>query len=164
MCLYQKPDQSWLRGVAEEAHDRTTWGITHDRATGGTVPNLCVLNLQREKGVGGNKINVKNPCELSLQSFSKPRGFKWASAALSPHCSCVDGLFLAGLFEISQLCSTSLLKPVIETGSPSVSLTLCTEPRVSSLKGSLGHLLSWGPSSQEHTEGIWGLHHLPPAI
>lgn len=89
------PDQGWSCGGAEKAHDRTTLGI---------VPNLCVLNLQREKDEKKNvKVHVNFLYRVlpNLEALSELR-------RLSPHCTCGDGLFLAGLSEISQLRNTCL--------------------------------------------------------
>lgn len=75
---------------------------------------------------------------------------------------CVGGLFLAGLSEISQLCNTSLPKPVIETGDAVCqSLTPdCPLQRALNLvskKGCLGYCLSLGLSSQGHREERFGV-------
>lgn len=89
VCLYYEPHQSPVVWLREEAHGGTTLGI---------VSNLCVLTWRREKG---ERHKCKNPCEFSLQSFMNPEALS-ELRRLSPRCSCVDGLFSAGLAEIPQ--------------------------------------------------------------
>lgn len=95
--------------------------------------------------------------------FYKRRGFKWASAALSVLvCWWAFLGWLVWDFTAPQHLppeASNRNRQCCVPASPSLCITLCTEPCVSSLKGCLGHLLSWGSSVREHTD----LGYLSPA-